>query len=184
MKNKKFRQVIIWIALPVVGVALNFNFILFNCNIRKTIKPDFTVEDVFVTDLDYLFDESNPINLVDIMDLGNLCVIDGLKVLLKPDKYCFVTAKLQISNNTGKDIYDEDWCVKFDKSSFYAVSVNQADSPLFSPILNSEKGVKGISFIAPKDSAESDDIRPVPFSVKLRVADLRNDWNYDEFYGK
>lgn len=195
MRKKKIKRGIKWLVLLLVLVALlNFNLILFSCNLRKTIKPDFSVSDVTVSDLGYLFDESNPINLVDVMYYGELSFIDGMRVLLNPDEYCFVTVKLEISNNTGKDIYDWDYCVHPEKTLFYAVSVNDTESPLFCPILDGEKSVIGISIIVPRDSINfdnhqsTDEVIPSSFlknfSIKVKAADLRKDWNYDEFYGE
>ena len=183
--NKKIKKAIKLLIVPIILiVALNFELVIFNCNPFKQLRPDFTVEDVYTSDLSYLFDESNPINLKDIMDIGNLSLADALKVLINPDGYCFVSATLKITNNTGKDIYDEDWYVDLVGTPFCAVSVYETDSPLFSPVLNGEKSGKGISFIAPIDGTASDGIQSVPFSVRLRAADLKKAWSYDEFYGE
>ncbi len=185
------RLVIFLIALVI---AVNFNFIFFSFNLRKTITPDFSVSNVTVSEMDYLFDESNPINLIDLIDSGNISVFEAIKVLINPDKYCFVTARLEISNHTGKDIYDWDYFVHQKSSLFYAAGINDLDSPLFCPILDGEKSATGIHFIVPKKSVSFDSIQKTEdtlpssvldgFTIKVKAADLRKDWNYDEFYGE
>lgn len=183
-----------FVVLLTISLVANFKLCLFNCNLTKTIELDYSISNVTVNSLDYLFDNKAEMKIVDLMDYGNISAFEALKVHLNPKDYCFVSVQLEITNNTQKDAYDWDYCIYKKGTLYYAVSVYEQDSPLFSPLLVGEQSGDVISFIIPRklmgidindDQTISKELSPTSlenFIIKIRAGNLQNDINYKDFY--
>lgn len=191
-KKKNLKYLVLFLIL-LIPVIVNFRLCIFGINFTKTIRLDYSVANITVSDLNYLFDDGSKMSIGDIMDYGNISFAEAVKVYLNPDDYCYVRAEMIIENNTDKDAYDWDYCVHKKGSLYYATSIYEQDSPIFSPVLAGEQSGDVISFIVPKSyidadisGIESQELQATSldaFSITIRAANLQKAPNYEEFYG-